>query len=109
MINPPSVFRFEKEAQMPEACVTLLVDQSGSMDLRRRQMAAMAIELAIHTLEICKIRCEVLGFTTRYTADNPVLRSWLQRGKPSIRVDLTLYSILFIKHLSSHGDAPSIN
>lgn len=76
------VFRFEKEALMPEACVTLLVDQSGSMDLRRRQMAAMAIELAIHTLEICKIRCEVLGFTTRYTADNPVFRSWLQRGKP---------------------------
>lgn len=76
------IFRFEKEALMPEACVTLLVDQSGSMDLRRRQMAAMAIELAIHTLEICKIRCEVLGFTTRYTADNPVFRSWLQRGKP---------------------------
>jgi cobaltochelatase CobT len=76
------VFRVEKEALMPEACVTLLVDQSGSMDLRRRQMAAMAIELAVHTLEICKIRCEVLGFTTRYTADNPVFRSWLQRGKP---------------------------
>ncbi|WP_167408811.1 cobaltochelatase CobT-related protein [Vreelandella sulfidaeris] len=76
------IFRFEKEALMPEACVTLLVDQSGSMDLRRRQMAAMAIELAVHTLEICKIRCEVLGFTTRYTADNPVFRSWLQRGKP---------------------------
>lgn len=76
------VFRVEKEALMPEACVTFLVDQSGSMDLRRRQMAAMAIELAVHTLEICKIRCEVLGFTTRYTADNPVFRSWLQRGKP---------------------------
>lgn len=67
---------------MPEACVTLLVDQSGSMDLKRRQMAAMAIELAVHTLESCKIRCEVLGFTTRYTADNPVFRRWQQHGKP---------------------------
>ncbi|RUR35555.1 hypothetical protein ELY25_16320 [Vreelandella populi] len=76
------VFRVEKEALMPEACVTLLVDQSGSMNLKRRQIAAMAIELAVHTLENCKIRCEVLGFTTRYTADNPVFRSWLQRGKP---------------------------
>ncbi|WP_185858971.1 cobaltochelatase CobT-related protein [Vreelandella nanhaiensis] len=76
------VFRIEKEALMPEACVTLLVDQSGSMNLKRRQIAAMAIELAVHTLENCKIRCEVLGFTTRYTADNPVFRSWLQRGKP---------------------------
>jgi cobaltochelatase CobT len=76
------VFRIEKEAPVPEACVTLLVDQSGSMDLKRRQMAAMAIEFAVHTLEICKIRCEVLGFTTRYAGDNPVFRRWQKRGKP---------------------------
>lgn len=76
------VFRIEKEALMPEACVTLLVDQSGSMDIKRRQMAAIAIELAVHTLENCKIRCEVLGFTTRYTAENPVFRRWQQLGKP---------------------------
>lgn len=76
------VFRIEKEALMPEACVTLLVDQSGSMNIQRRQMAALAIELAIHTLETCKIRCEVLGFTTRYTADNPVFKRWQQHGKP---------------------------
>lgn len=76
------VFRIEKEAPMPEACVTLLVDQSGSMDIKRRQMAAIAIELAVHTLENCKIRCEVLGFTTRYTAENPVFRRWQQLGKP---------------------------
>lgn len=76
------VFRIEKEALMPEACVTLLVDQSGSMNLKRRQMAALAIELAVHTLEACKIRCEVLGFTTRYSADNPVFKRWQQHGKP---------------------------
>lgn len=76
------VFRIEKEALMPEACVTLLVDQSGSMDVKRRQMAATAIELAVHTLENCKIRCEVLGFTTRYTADNPLFKRWQQQGKP---------------------------
>lgn len=76
------VFRIEKEALMPEASVTLLVDQSGSMNKKRRQMAALAIELAVHTLETCKIRCEVLGFTTRYTADNPVFQRWEQHGKP---------------------------
>ncbi|HDZ47784.1 hypothetical protein LCGC14_0107180 [marine sediment metagenome] len=76
------VFRIEKEAPMPEASVTLLVDQSGSMDIKRRQMAAIAIELAVHTLENCKIRCEVLGFTTRYTAENPVFKRWQQLGKP---------------------------
>lgn len=76
------VFRIEKEALMPEACVTLLVDQSGSMDIKRRQMAATAIELAVHILENCRIRCEVLGFTTRYTADNPLFKRWQQLGKP---------------------------
>ena len=42
-----AVFRQESESPTPEACVTLLVDQSGSMDARRRQMAALAIDLAV--------------------------------------------------------------
>nr|WP_163503637.1 hypothetical protein [Halomonas socia] len=75
--NPSQrVFRVEQEAPVPEACVTLLVDQSGSMRGERRRMAAIAIDLAVHTLELCKIRCEVLGFTTRFSADNPLAQQW---------------------------------
>ncbi|WP_168013156.1 cobaltochelatase CobT-related protein [Halomonas salinarum] len=70
------VFRYEQTSPLTDACVTLLVDQSGSMSSRRRHMAALAIDLAVHTLEICQIRCEVLGFTTRYTADNPLVEQW---------------------------------
>lgn len=75
------IFRREQTSPLPDACVTLLVDQSGSMSGRRRHMAALAIDLAAHTLETCRIRCEVLGFTTRYaSSDNPLAARWLQRG-----------------------------
>ena len=70
------VFRHERVRPLPDACVTLLVDQSGSMSGRRRHMAALAIDLAVHTLETCQIRCEVLGFTTRYGSDNPLAADW---------------------------------
>lgn len=70
------VFRIEQTSPLPDACVTLLVDQSGSMSGRRRHMAALAIDLAVHTLETCQIRCEVLGFTTRFAADNPLEAQW---------------------------------
>jgi cobaltochelatase CobT len=78
----PRVFRTEEEAPVPEACVTLLVDQSGSMRGLRRRMAAMAIDLAVHTLESCQVRCEVLGYTTRYGGDNPLSQQWRQRERP---------------------------
>lgn len=74
------VFRQEHAPPLPDACVTLLVDQSGSMSGRRRHMAALAIDLAVHTLETCQIRCEVLGFTTRYAAENPLAGQWRHRG-----------------------------
>lgn len=75
-----AVFRVEEESLLPEACVSLLVDQSGSMTAERRLMAALAIDLAVHSLQLCRIRCEVLGYTTRYGPDNPVAASWRERG-----------------------------
>lgn len=78
-----AVFRQESESPIPEACVTLLVDQSGSMDRKRRQMAALAIDLAVHTLESCRVSCEVLGYTTRYGANSPVVEAWRRTGSPA--------------------------
>jgi cobaltochelatase CobT len=77
------IFRIEQEAPVPEACVTLLVDQSGSMRGLRQRMAALAIDLAVHTLELCQVRCEVLGYTTRFGANNPVSQSWRKLGDRS--------------------------
>lgn len=87
--NNRRIFRIEQEAPVPEACVTLLVDQSGSMRGVRQHMAALAIDLAAHTLELCQVRCEVLGYTTRFGADNPVSRRWraLDRPGPAARLN----------------------
>jgi cobaltochelatase CobT len=78
----PRVFRVEAEAVVPEACVTLLVDQSASMRGTRQRMMAQTIDLAVHTLQACQIRCEVLGYTTRFGVDNPVADQWRQANSP---------------------------
>ena len=75
------VFRTEEEALMQDACVCLLVDQSGSMRGSRQVMAALAIDFAVNTLEICGISCEVLGFTTRFGAESPMTRHWAEAGR----------------------------
>lgn len=75
-----AIFRIEDESALPEACVSLLVDQSGSMHAQRRLMAALAIDLAVHSLALCNIRCEVLGYTTRFGDDNPVADHWRGQG-----------------------------
>jgi cobaltochelatase CobT len=80
---PPRVFRTEAEAALPEACVTLLVDQSGSMRGARQWMTALAIDLAVHSLQACQVACEVLGYTTAFGAANPLLRQWQQAGRPA--------------------------
>lgn len=82
-LEPARVFRIEAQAPAPEACVTLLVDQSASMRGERRLMAALAIDLAVHTLQACGVRCEVLGYTTTGAQDNPVARHWAAAGAPA--------------------------
>lgn len=77
------VFRVEDEAPVPEACVILLVDQSGSMRGTAQRLAVLAIDLMVHTLELCQVRCEVLGYTTRFGADNPIRQRWQQLDCPS--------------------------
>ena len=79
-VGDQAIFRVEDESALPEACVSLLVDQSGSMHAQRRLMAALAIDLAVHSLELCNIRCEVLGFTTRFGEDNPIADLWHRQG-----------------------------
>ena len=94
-----AIFRVEEEALMPEACVSLLVDHSGSMDARRRLMAALAIDLAVHSLELCRIRCEVLGFTTRFGQDNPVAAHWRAQGSPAMPGRLNALRHIIYKHV----------
>ena len=78
----PRVFRAERRPGLLDTQVCLLVDQSGSMRGNRQLLAAQAIDLAVHVLELCGITCEVLGFTTRFVADNPLVEAWRGLGRP---------------------------
>lgn len=76
---------FRREAQHPatEACVTLLVDQSGSMRGTPAMLAVQAIDMAVAALQRCGVRCEVLGYATGQGKNNPVLQAWESAGRPS--------------------------
>lgn len=76
------IFRREGEAPQAEACVTLLVDQSGSMRGQPALLAVQAIDLAVAALERCGVRCEVLGFATAEGPENPLRRAWEAAGRP---------------------------
>jgi len=78
------VFRVESRSRVPEAAITFLVDQSGSMRGEAHQLAAQALDLAVHTLEVCGLSTEVLGYTTVTGKQdhNPVAERWSQSGSP---------------------------
>jgi len=79
----PRVFRAERAPTLLDTQICLLVDQSGSMRGKRQALAAQAIDLAVHVLELCGLPCEVLGYTTRFAADNPLVEAWSRLGSPS--------------------------
>ena len=81
--TPARVFRQEQPSPLPEACVSLLVDQSGSMRGLPQQRVVQALDLLVHALESCRIPCEVLGFTTRFSdGENPLYQRWQEAGAP---------------------------
>ena len=91
------VFKAERQARIPEACVTLLVDQSGSMRGSAHLLAAQALDVAVHTLEVCGVAVEVLGYTTRYGSENPVVESWRRAGSPEFPGRLNALRHIVIK------------
>lgn len=74
------IFRREASPRLTDAFVTFLIDQSGSMRGERQKLAAMTIDLAVHTMELCHIPCEVLGFTTTVFDHKEILHRWRKSG-----------------------------
>jgi len=71
-----NIFRKEPDQDNSRVCVSLVVDQSGSMRGERQRISAMTIDIAVHMFETLNIPCEVLGFTSRFKADNPISKQW---------------------------------
>ena len=84
IIDPmyPLSFKREKDMTFRDTCVTLLLDNSGSMRGRPIMVAAMCADILGRTLERVGVKTEILGFTTRAWKGGQAREKWLTAGKP---------------------------
>lgn len=82
--NPttPLSFKQEKDTEFRDTCVTLLLDNSGSMRGRPISIAAICADVLARTLERCSVKVEILGFTTRAWKGGQNRERWLAQGRP---------------------------
>ena len=82
--NPttPLSFKVEKDTEFRDTCVTLLLDNSGSMRGRPISIAAICADVLARTLERCQVKVEILGFTTRAWKGGQAREHWLNEGRP---------------------------
>ncbi|MGR3491655.1 MAG: cobaltochelatase subunit CobT [Shimia sp.] len=82
--NPttPLSFKIEKDTEFRDTCVTLLLDNSGSMRGRPISIAAICADVLARTLERCQVKVEILGFTTRAWKGGQSREDWLAAGRP---------------------------
>ena len=81
--NPttPLSFKREKDTEFRDTCVTLLLDNSGSMRGRPISIAAICADVLARTLERCAVKVEILGFTTRAWKGGQSREKWLAEGR----------------------------
>ncbi|WP_380058376.1 cobaltochelatase subunit CobT [Falsihalocynthiibacter sp. SS001] len=82
--NPttPLSFKVEQDTEFRDTCVTLLIDNSGSMRGRPISIAAICADVLARTLERCQVKVEILGFTTRAWKGGQAREDWLAAGRP---------------------------
>jgi cobaltochelatase CobT len=74
-------FKREKETRFPDTVVTLLIDNSSSMQGRPIAVAAMTADILARTLERCGVKSEILGFTTSQWKGGESRKLWARSGK----------------------------
>jgi cobaltochelatase CobT len=77
----PLSFKQEKDMEFRDTCVTLLIDNSGSMRGRPISIAAICADVLARTLERCQVKTEILGFTTRAWKGGLSREGWLADGR----------------------------
>ncbi|WP_156680235.1 cobaltochelatase subunit CobT [Sphingomonas profundi] len=74
-------YKIERETDFRDTCVTLLIDNSGSMRGRPISIAAISADIMARTLERCGVKTEILGFTTRAWKGGQSRENWLAAGR----------------------------
>ena len=78
----PLTFKQERETPFRDTCVTLLIDNSGSMHGRSIRVAAVCADILCSVLERCGISTEILGFTTVAWKGGRSRERWVAAGYP---------------------------
>ncbi len=83
--NPttPLSFKVEKDMDFRDTVVTILLDNSGSMRGRPITIAAISADVLARTLERCRVKTEILGFTTKAWKGGTARQNWIERGRPA--------------------------
>ncbi|HEV2080343.1 MAG TPA: cobaltochelatase subunit CobT [Allosphingosinicella sp.] len=84
VINPEHSlsYKIERDTDFRDTVVTLLIDNSGSMRGRPISIAAISADIMARTLERCRVKVEILGFTTRAWKGGQSRERWLAEGRP---------------------------
>jgi cobaltochelatase CobT len=85
IVTTPSdhrVFKQHRHSLVENTVVTLLLDNSGSMRGDAIVTAAICADVLAQVMERCKVRVEVLGFTTTHWDGGPLRQQWLADRQP---------------------------
>lgn len=85
VITDPTVplsFKQEEDSDFQDTVVTILLDNSGSMRGRPIMIAALCADVLARTLERCRVKVEILGFTTKAWKGGDTRKDWIKGGKP---------------------------
>ena len=79
----PLSYKQETENKFKDTVITLLIDNSGSMRGRSISLAAICTDIIGSTLERCKVKTEILGFTTKHWKGGDSKKLWIIKGNSS--------------------------
>jgi cobaltochelatase CobT len=79
--NDHRLFKREKVSNASDCVVSIVVDNSGSMNLHNDVVAAL-VDTFTKALEMAGVETEILGFTTTEWNGGRVLKEWAKAGKP---------------------------
>ena len=75
-------FKKEKDIEFKDTLVTILIDNSGSMRGKPISVAAICADILSRTLERCRVKVEILGFTTKHWKGGSSREKWMKNNKP---------------------------
>lgn len=69
--------------ELQDTVVTLLIDNSGSMRGQSILTAALSTDILARTLERCRVKVEILGFTTSAWKGGQARADWIAADRPA--------------------------